>query len=1183
MNQQNEEKILKLGFMNIRGQTGLSYMKQKQIESFIVREDLDVLHMQEININEESFSSCTTISSSFNIISNNAANKYGTASIIKSDITPSNIMFDTKGRAIVFDIGNLTLANLYLPSGSDATSKAEREEYFAAIVPQLLLNRQDDGCIGGDFNCILSKQDCTHLASTKMSPCLAKLVKTFNMRDSFRLLYPNSTSFSHFYHTVHQGQGATRLDRSYNWGNVTVIEAKYESVAFSDHLTYVVSLTLPPAMARILSPRSRSLFNIKPEVIRDQEFQARLSDAMLDWQEVCDLGLDILTWWEVLVKPGIRKLALQRSKEMNREKRGELNLLLLRQAYLTKLLQNGDLDKLGELRIVQQAVEGWYERESQKVILQAKVDDVQQNEKVRIYHHDLHKKSMKRSSILKLETEKGVLEGHKLCAGYLEDQVAHLLLNPAPLDQQARDSLLDEANKVFTQVDNDKFAKVPEEREIKEVLAKSNLLAAPGTDGIPSLLYHECWEIMKCRLTDVVQAIFQGNKPTLSMRTSLMVFGSKPKKLNSLKPGDKRRISLLNSDFKIVTGIEAKRFGDTATYSLSPVQLVAGDDRRIHHGINLARDAIQQIGKSKSGCGILDLDFLAGFDWLDMAWVYLVLEKKGVAREVINRLKNIYSDSISVVVVNNVHGRALHNIRGSLRQGDIPSMFWFCIGIDPLLIYLERRLQGIPITSLPLMGPTMEHDNNTSMEPNKQVFKAIAYADDVKPAISCMEEFYLVYRACTLLEEAAGVKLHRDPGSGKVKFLALGRWRGTLRQEDLPHQYVRLSDHLDFVGVELRSSFVQTRKANGDILQSRIMNIVGSWKAGRFMPLSQRAYSANCYALSKVWYRCSSINLRVQDHSQITSQVKSWLYQDLLIKPSELVLYRDAADGGLGLMNVSIRALALLIRSFLETSINPKYRHSLFHEHLFRYHVMEEHTLPNPGFTPYYDRDFFSVIAHYKHSSTLNIATMTIKQWYSVLLEDKVLMKPVNLQVQGPRELVPIRPELKFPETDWTQVWSLARTKGLGSELVSFQFKIMHDLLPTQERAARLGVGEPNHGQCLLCRLDTEDLVHGLLDCPYNMGAGQALLGVVQQILPDLDNERAVRLDFRRILQSDENLAVQCILLTGMKYIWETRITRKVVHLFRMRAEIEAKISILRKTRFSNTALLMENSINLLR
>ena len=133
---------------------------------------------------------------------------------------------------------------------------------------------------------------------------------------------------------------------------------------------------------------------------------------------------------------------------------------------------------------------------------------------------------------------------------------------------------------------------------------------------------------MKERITDVIQAIFQGSKPTMSMRTSLMVFGSKPKKINSLKPCDKRRISLLNSDFKTVPRIEAKRFGNTATNSLSPLQLVAGDDRRIHHGINHARDAVQQVSKTKSGCGLLDLDFLAGFDWLDIAWVYLVLDKK---------------------------------------------------------------------------------------------------------------------------------------------------------------------------------------------------------------------------------------------------------------------------------------------------------------------------------------------------------------------------------------------------------------------------------------------------------------------------------------------------------------------------------------------------------------------------
>ena len=140
MNQTNSENILRVGFMNIRGQTGLSSTKQHQIESFIIRENVDILHLQEINIIEDSFSGCNTISSSFNIISNNAANKYGTATIIKFDFTPSNILFDTKGRAIIFDIGNITLTNLYLPSGSDSMSRSEREEYFAAKIPQLLLN-----------------------------------------------------------------------------------------------------------------------------------------------------------------------------------------------------------------------------------------------------------------------------------------------------------------------------------------------------------------------------------------------------------------------------------------------------------------------------------------------------------------------------------------------------------------------------------------------------------------------------------------------------------------------------------------------------------------------------------------------------------------------------------------------------------------------------------------------------------------------------------------------------------------------------------------------------------------------------------------------------------------------------------------------------------------------------------
>ena len=184
-----------------------------------------------------------------------------------------------------------------------------------------------------------------------------------------------------------------------------------------------------------------------------------------------------------------------------------------------------------------------------------------------------------------------------------------------------------------------------------------------------------------------------------------MVFGTKPKKAKSLKPSDKRKISLLNADFKLVTGIDARRFRKVATHTLSPCQLAAGEDRRIHHGINKARDAVLAAGRGKEGVGLLDNDYKAAFDFIVMLWVFKVLLAKGVEPAVISRLKNIYKDNITVVVVNNTLGKSFINNRWSMRQGDLPSVYWFAYGIDPLVSYLDRRLQGITFYSTVRLKP----------------------------------------------------------------------------------------------------------------------------------------------------------------------------------------------------------------------------------------------------------------------------------------------------------------------------------------------------------------------------------------------------------------------------------------------------------------------------------------------
>ena len=64
--------------------------------------------------------------------------------------------------------------------------------------------------------------------------------------------------------------------------------------------------------------------------------------------------------------------------------------------------------------------------------------------------------------------------------------------------------------------------------------------------------------------------------------------------------------------------------------------------------------------------------------------------------------------------------------------------------------------------------------------------------DDVKPAITSINEFLLVDQASLLFEKSSGCELHRDPSSGKVKFLPIGKWRGKLKQNYIPGQFVRI-------------------------------------------------------------------------------------------------------------------------------------------------------------------------------------------------------------------------------------------------------------------------------------------------------------------------------------------------------------------------------------------------------
>ena len=156
-----------------------------------------------------------------------------------------------------------------------------------------------------------------------------------------------------------------------------------------------------------------------------------------------------------------------------------------------------------------------------------------------------------------------------------------------------------------------------------------------------------------------------------------------------------------------MTGIEAARIRATMSRTVSRLQLVTGGEKRISHGVAMARDAIHAAGRSRERCGILDTDLIAAFCNMVAPWCYQVMSKKVLSDKVLARYRNLYDNNLLIVVVNNIQRKCVKNTRQSIRQGDKFAMELFSYGMDPILGYLECRLQGILVHSIPVQGPVL--------------------------------------------------------------------------------------------------------------------------------------------------------------------------------------------------------------------------------------------------------------------------------------------------------------------------------------------------------------------------------------------------------------------------------------------------------------------------------------------
>jgi hypothetical protein len=351
----------------------------------------------------------------------------------------------------------------------------------------------------------------------------------------------------------------------------------------------------------------------------------------------------------------------------------------------------------------------------------------------------------------------------------------------------------------------------------------------------------------------------------------------------------------------------------------------------------------------------------------------------------------------------------------------------------------------------------------------------------------------------------------------------------------------------------------------------RVRKVVGPWRAGRHMELTMRPHLVNCIVYTKMFHRCSAMDLRVCDYTAISKQVKGWLYADLLEKPARLALHRGPADGGLGLHCVQLRALAFLITNFLQTACSNTFRRNLLHEAILRFYVYEE-PIPKPPLPPYFKGDFLPAI-HRLLASPLGLEDITVKQVYKFLVEEVTMHE--EPAIGGPpgqqRALLPLRVELASPTTDWPRAWQLARQRGLGPKHASFLFKMLHQLLPTGERVARILPAAS--ALCARCGSGAvESLHHAMFVCSANNGVSALLVAGLRLHMPQVTSLQILTLDFETA-QSME-LPVTWVAATFLSSLWALRTEKRAVDHIKIHSDLEAACSVLARTKLRNEAVL---------
>ncbi len=444
--------------------------------------------------------------------------------------------------------------------------------------------------------------------------------------------------------------------------------------------------------------------------------------------------------------------------------------------------------------------------------------------------------------------------------------------------------------------------------------------SAPGIDGIP----FEFWKTLHARHIDdsrfpdrtdfdivrLLQAAFEDMRTSgVDGKTSWAQGWIAPiykEKGERTRVVNYRPITLLNTDYKLLSKTLAVRLANVAPSIIHRAQAGFVPGRKIHDHTQLARMMMYWAEENEEDGAIVALDQEKAYDKIAHDYLWRVLARFGIPETFIKLVQSLYKNAFTSVMINGILSKAYRVFRG-VRQGDPLSCLLFDLAIEPLSAMIRKSdIRGFNIPRC------------------KETLKAVLFADDTTVYLSDRDDFSTLQKVLDAWCSAAKARFNISKteiipiGSPAFRKEMAETYRGTGSWKNYPRgvHVAQDGEAIRILGAFFGNGVSQVETWSLVLtkivaMRQPLMQVIARWKAGH-ASIQGKRHVVQMIVGGMTQFLTNVQRMPDEVLTRLNRIIRGYLWDDKSSPPVALEhVCLSVARGGLGMIDLAARNEAI--------------------------------------------------------------------------------------------------------------------------------------------------------------------------------------------------------------------------------------------------------------------------------